>query len=249
MRSSKTDVNQGRWRMVYNWINNTRNRLFPAQCRLCLAPCAQQQDLCDGCRKDLPWLGETCRTCALPLKGESGDQCARCQQTPPVLDACHALFAYQSPIDDWIQALKFRQDLAIARLLGNLLSEHKSVAAAIEARGVLPVPLHHRRLAERGYNQARELASFLLKAGHAAMHCDCRRLRRTEAQSTLGRSQRDRNLHGAFSVSAPLDKPQVLLVDDVMTTGATLNELATELKRAGAARVEAIVVARAIARA
>jgi len=234
--------------MVYNWLDNTRNRLFPAQCCLCLAPGAQGQELCEGCRAELPWLGSTCRTCALPLGGEFSNQCARCLKTPPALDACHALFAYQPPIDDWIHALKFRQDLSIARLLGNMLSEHPSIISRIDRPTVLPVPLHPRRLAQRGYNQAKELARPLLKAGYRATRCDCRRSRHTEAQSTLDRKGRSRNLRNVFSVSALLESQHLLLVDDVMTTGATLNELATELKRAGASRVEAMVIARTIAR-
>jgi ComF family protein len=232
--------------MVYNWLDNIRNRLFPAQCRLCLAAGAQGQDLCEGCLAELPWLGSTCRTCALPLGGEFSNQCARCTKTPPALDACHALFAYQSPIDDWIHALKFRQELSIARLLGDMLSKHASIASRTDRLRVLPVPLHPRRLAQRGYNQAKELARPLLKAGYLATRCDCRRVRHTEAQSTLDRKQRGRNLRGIFSASASLENQQLLLVDDVMTTGATLNELATELKRAGAGRVEAIVVARTL---
>ena len=234
--------------MVYNWLDNTRNRLFPAQCRLCLAPGAQGRDLCEGCRAELPWIGNTCRTCALPIGGEFSDRCASCLKNPPALDACHALFAYQSPIDDWIQALKFRQDLAVARLLGNMLSKHASITSRIDKLEVLPVPLHPRRLAQRGYNQAKELARPLLKAGNPATRCECRRVRHTEPQSTLDKKQRSRNLRGIFRVTASLENQQLLLVDDVMTTGATLNELATELKRVGASRVEAIVVARTIAR-
>ena len=232
--------------MVYNWLDNTRNRLFPAQCCLCLAPGAQGQELCEGCRAELPWLGSTCRTCALPLTGEFSDKCTRCLKTHPALDACHALFAYRSPIDDWIHALKFRHDLSVARLLGNMISEHASIASRSNRLQVLPVPLHPRRLAQRGYNQAKELARPLPKTGSPEMHCDCRRVRYTEAQSTLDRKQRSRNLRGIFRVTTSLKNQQVLLVDDVMTTGATLNELATELKHAGAGRVEAIVVARTL---
>jgi len=234
--------------MVYNWLDNTRNRLFPAQCRLRLAPGMQGQDLCEGCHAELPWLGSTCRTCALPLGGEFADPCPRCLKTPPALDACHALFAYRPPIDDWIHALKFQQDLSIARLFGGMLHGHPSIASRIDRPTLLPVPLHPRRLAQRGYNQAKELARPLLKSGYLATRCDCRRVRYTEAQSTLDSKQRKRNLKGIFSVTTSLENQQLLLVDDVMTTGATLNELAAELKRVGASRVEAIVVARTIAR-
>ncbi len=233
--------------MVYNWLDNTRNKLFPAQCRLCLAPGAQNQDLCEGCFAELPWLDNTCRTCAIPLNGAFSDQCASCLRTPPSLDACHALFAYQPPVDEWIQALKFQNDLAIARLLGNMLSAHMTARAITDTVSVLPVPLHKRRLAQRGYNQARELAHPLLKkAGYQVAPCDCRRLRHTEPQSTLDRKHRSRNLQGIFNVTTSLQNQRLLLVDDVMTTGATLNELATELKRVGASYVEAIVVARTL---
>jgi ComF family protein len=233
--------------MVYNWLDNTRNRLFPAQCCLCLGPGARDQDLCGGCLAELPWLDNTCKTCAIPLNGESSDQCANCLGTPPSLDACHALFAYRPPVDDWIHALKFRHDLAVARLLGNMLSKHMTTRLVTDGFGILPVPLHKRRLAQRGYNQAKELARELLKKpGYKPARCDCQRVRHTEPQSTLDRKHRSRNLRGIFKVTTSLKNQRLLLVDDVMTTGATLNELAAELKRVGASYVEAIVVARTI---
>ena len=76
--------------MVYNWLNIIRNGLFPPQCRLCLAPGALGQDLCKGCHEELPWLGKTCQTCALPLSGAEADRCPGCLKTPLALDACQA---------------------------------------------------------------------------------------------------------------------------------------------------------------
>jgi len=219
--------------MVYNWVDVIRNTLFPSQCRVCLAPGVQNQDLCTGCRE---------------LSGEVSDRCPSCLKSPPALDACHALFAYQPPTDGWIHALKFHQDLAIARLLGELLAEHPAIVGRADQLKIVPVPLHPLRRAQRGYNQAQELARPLLKTGYAAARYDCRRARHTTAQSTLDKKQRNRNLHGVFSVKTSQESQQLLLVDDVMTTGATLNALATELKRAGAGRVEALVVARTIVR-
>ncbi len=233
--------------MVYHWSNIIRNVLFPPQCRLCLAPGVQNQDLCTGCYKELPWLGKTCQTCAIPLSGEVSDQCPGCLRSAPALDACYALFVYQPPVDDWIHALKFRQDLAVAQLLGELLARHPAIAGHAGRLKILPVPLHPLRRAQRGYNQAQELARPLLKTGYAVARYDCRRVRHTTAQSTLDKKARSKNLRGVFSVKALQKNQQVLLVDDVMTTGATLNALATELKRAGASRVEALVVARTIA--
>lgn len=235
--------------MVYNWSNWLRARLFPPRCRLCLAAGQPGLDLCAACRDELPWLDNTCRTCALPLPADSSGICARCLQTPTDLDACHALFAYRSPVDSWIQALKFNRDLSLAALLGTLLTQHRAIATPAEGQRpqVMAVPLHSKRLRQRGYNQAYELARPLFANGYKPASGRCRRQRHTAAQSTLDRLQRRRNLRGAFEVTGSLQGQRLLLVDDVITTGATLNELASVLKQAGADRVEAIAVARTIA--
>jgi len=234
--------------MVYKWLNKLRSSLFPSRCRLCLAPGHDDLELCLACRADLPWLITYCRRCALPLPAHTDSRlCTTCLAKPPTLDACHALFSYQPPVDQWIQALKFNRDLTVARLLGELLVAQPFVSGPPTA-SLLPVPLHPGRLRRRGYNQALEIARPLLRRGWQISPCGCRRTKHTEAQSALPAGLRQRNMKGAFAVPSNLEGQTVLLIDDVMTTGATLNELARTLKAAGAERVDAWVIARALKR-
>ena len=243
MRMPSTTVNQGRIDMVYNWLNTVRSTLFPSQCRLCLAPAKDQTDLCKGCLRELPWSISTCSRCALPIpEGAEVDICARCQQAPPPLDRCDALFHYQAPVDGWIQQLKFHEDLSAAQLLGELLAS--KIRLPPEDFYLLPVPLHKKRLRQRGFNQALEISRPLLQSGIKPLTIKVRRKNITAAQSSLKREARKKNLHGAFSVQGTLDQKSVLIIDDVMTTGATLNELALQLRYAGAKRIYAWVVAR-----
>ena len=233
--------------MVYNCLKTLHRWVLPARCRLCLAPGHADQELCADCRQELPWSSPACRRCALPLPADSPvEVCGKCRKAPAPLDGCAALFHYQAPIDQWIQDLKFHQDLGAARLLGQLLAETLPGHDVAQATLVVPVPLHRRRLRERGYNQALELARPLRRLGYPVTTLCCRRHRATAAQSGLPAAQRKRNLSNAFQAEGRLDGRRILLIDDVLTTGSTLNELARTLKRAGAAQVEARVIARAV---
>ncbi len=247
MRRHPVAVNQGRSLVVYNWLNYIHKQLFPHRCCLCLAPGADGLALCAACRDELPWLPRACERCARPLAPTSRQTlCAGCRRHPPVLDHCRALFAYQPPVDRWIQALKFDRDLSLAGLLGQLLASGLGPASERSPQ-VLPVPLHPRRLRQRGFNQAGEICRPLYRRGWPRSRCRCRRIRHTEAQSGLSATRRGSNLRGAFSLYGDAVKDRhLLLIDDVMTTGATLNELARTLKAAGAARVEACVIARTL---
>lgn len=235
--------------MVYKWLESIHSKLLPTTCRLCCAPGLPDMELCRHCRADLPWLTHTCPRCAVPMPAATGATiCPKCQNrsTHPTLDSCRALFEYRNPVDDWILAMKFHQDLAVARLLGALLLE--TFPADPDGAIVIPVPLHRKRLAERGYNQALEIARPLRKRGFPLdLNC-CYRRRYTIAQSALPATSRGANLRGAFSTNGLLDGRRFILIDDVFTTGATLNELARTLKRSGAERVEAWVVARTVYR-
>ncbi len=233
--------------MVYKWLQFAHSGLLRTVCRLCCAPGLPGLELCQDCRADLPWLDRSCAGCATPLPaGVTITLCARCQAAQPALDHCRALFEYTSPVDNWIVAMKFHQDLAGARLFGALLREQVPPVSGPPRPELVPVPLHRKRLAERGYNQSLEIARPLRKLGYRLDLDCCRRSRHTAAQSELPLTSRQANLRGAFSTNLPLDGRRFILIDDVLTTGATLNELAGTLKRAGAERVEAWVVARAV---
>lgn len=231
--------------MVYNWLQKLQSVCFQPDCRLCKAPVKNDIGLCQACKLDLPWLFQACHYCAIPLPGNSRVAvCADCQKQAPPLDRCSALFAWTAPISGWVQALKFQQQLEIARLLGCLLAEQYSDQPMNPEHTIIPVPIHRKRLSERGYNQALEIARPLQALGYSVRTDICTRKQPTSAQSRLSAHHRQQNIRGAFSVDKPIKKQKFILIDDVMTTGATLFELARLLKQAGAAHVEAWVIAR-----
>lgn len=228
--------------MLVNAARRVASMLFGGRCFLCRGASSGGAVLCAPCLGDLPQLPTPrCPRCALPSPG--GALCGRCLAHPPRYDATVAALVYAFPTDVLVQALKYRGELALAPLLGGLL------AAALPADpGVdfaLPLPLSARRLRERGYNQAMEIARAL--PGVARLAPDlCARVRDTPAQSDLPWADRARNVRNAFHCERALDGLSVAVIDDVMTTGATLDAVAAALKRAGAARVVNWVVARTL---
>jgi ComF family protein len=214
------------------------NLFFGGACFLCRG--SSRELLCDACRSELPHLAdEVCPRCALP--SPRGALCGRCLAEPPSYDATTAVLAYDFPADALVHALKFRGELALAPLLGSLLLkavQHQKVDC------VIPVPLSAARLRSRGYNQAveiaRQLARWKLDIDACVRHQDA------APQMQLAWDARRHNVRGAFRCRRPLTGATVAVVDDVMTTGATLDEIARTLKRAGAACVVNWVVARTL---
>ena len=233
--------------LVYNWIKNNLSN----GCLLCLAaPDERQSDICHACLADLPWQQACCARCAMPLPHAS-TRCGRCLATPPAF--CHAVvpLLYRFPLDALIPAFKYRRHnrygLLLARLLADHLQQHLAEPEALIPELLVPVPMHPKRQAQRGYNQAFELTRDL--AG--ALHLPCRadlllRARQTAAQEGLDAAARRRNLRGAFTCPHPalLEGQHLALIDDVMTTGATLDEASRTLLAAGAASVQVWCVAR-----
>jgi len=213
--------------------------LFGGSCFLCRGNA--DAILCRACDADLPRLGDDlCPRCA--LASPAGAVCGRCLTQPPAYDATTAALAYGFPADVLVQALKFHSELALAPLLGNFLS------ACIPSKSVdciVPVPLASERLRSRGYNQALEIAQHVAAATGARLAPElCERIRDTPAQMELSLPERIKNVARAFHCPRIVEGASIAVVDDVMTTGATLDEVATTLKRAGAARVVNWVVAR-----
>jgi ComF family protein len=216
--------------------------IFGGTCLLCRGA-AEQGLLCAACDADLPRLGQAslCPRCAIP--STAGAICGRCLARPPRYDATVAALEYRFPADVLVHALKFRGELALAGLLARLLAER--IAPDPPVHLILPVPLAARRLRERGYNQALEIARYVARAtgGRLAPEA-CERSRDTPAQIGLPWAERATNVRGAFRVPRSLDGATIAVLDDVMTTGATLDEIAGVLKDSGAARVVNWVVAR-----
>jgi len=219
--------------------------LWPARCLACGEAGSGGLDLCRPCRATLPWNRRACGRCAIPLPaGGGGATCGRCLRRPPPLDQVRSACLYGAPLDRWLPRFKFHQDLAAGRLLARLLAE--SCAQAPRPQALVPVPLHRARLRRRGYDQALELARPLAQALDLPLRPRLlQRVRATAPQSELSAAARRRNLRDAFVVAPVAALPaHVVLVDDVMTTGATLHAAARALRRAGVARVDAWVCAR-----
>lgn len=233
--------------MVYNCTRWLQSLLFPLHCRLCDAPVGTGLNLCSACRAELPWLGAHCTSCACPLPDAHPDtHCGRCQRRPPAFDTTTALFHYRPPVDHLIKRLKFSHELGLSLLLAGLLAQRLGDRRAPLPELLVPVPLHRTRLQARGFNQATELARHLgrtLGIRHDPQLCT--RHRNTRPQSLLPATARRLNLRNAFSLTRMLPAAHVAIVDDVMTSGHTSDELARTLKRAGAEHVEIWVVARA----
>lgn len=218
------------------------DRVLPPRCVVCGEPGDDPDTLCRACFLRLPWNLRACPVCALPAsEGTGGCRCAT--RRPLALDRVFAPLRYEFPVTHLVPRLKFHGDLAAGRLLTQVLD----IALRDEPRpeALVPVPLHPRRLAGRGYDQALELARPLARSLGIALCTDVlHRVRATRPQTELRARARRRNLQGAFRARAPVPA-HVALLDDVMTTGNTLGECAMALRAAGAERVEAWVVARA----
>lgn len=224
-------------------IRSIFRRILPPACVLC-GDVAQGSGLCAGCRADLPWhTAPRCPQCALPTP--DGALCGACLRHPPAFDQTHAALVYRFPLDRMIPRLKYHGQLAIAPALGTCLAE--SVAEAMRPDRVVPMPLHPARIRERGFNHASEIARSVARRLGLPLDLDsCHRIRDTPPQMQLKHDARRRNVRGAFACATRLDGERIAIVDDVMTTGSSLNELAAVLKRAGAAAVDCWVLARAL---
>ena len=224
-----------------NQCLNFGRRLLPQACQLCGAECSNGP-LCAPCTDDLPWLPHSrCSVCAVPLT--SGEICGACLDQPPRFDRVEAVFSYRFPVDALIHAYKYGGRLALARPLGVVLSQH--VARDVDV--IVPMPLARGRLAERGFNQALEIARVAASiTGIDILPAACRKVADTPPQAALPWKDRPKNVRRAFVCDADLEGKRVAVVDDVLTTGATLNEIARVLRKAGAASVRGWVVARTL---
>jgi ComF family protein len=210
------------------------------------APCAvcglAHGPLCSDCEADFFPAGQArCTRCAIALHGEDR-VCGRCLAAPRHFHAATALADYVPPVDGMVMALKFRAHLELASMFGHLFARRLPADASAV---VVPVPLAYERMAERGFNQSLQIARAYCRRTGAPLAPDLvRRVRHTPPQQALALDERRRNIRGAFQVAGDVRGRDVLVFDDVMTSGSTMDEIAGALVAAGAARVHAAVVAR-----
>jgi len=228
---------------AYGYLQRILHLGMPWRCLLCGDEGSEGIDLCEGCIADLPRNAVCCARCALPLVVPA-ELCGRCLRRLPPWDAAWVPFVYAWPLDALATRLKFSGDLACGRALATLW---RDASPSVRPDLIVPVPLHRRRLRERGYNQAWELAKPLARALDVPVRSDIlRRTRESAPQTELDASARRSNVRNAFDVPSRFAWPNhVAILDDVMTTGATLAECASTLRRVGVRRIDVWALARA----
>lgn len=240
---------------VYTLFDRWTGWVLPPRCVLCRRPGQPPAfDLCADCEAEIPVVPDPCRRCGLPRNvtgGDTEDGCARCRALDLPYSRCVAPWAYEFPVTQLVQALKYEGALANARVFGTRMVRQALSENGDPWRGaalVVPMPLHPSRLVERGFNQSHEIArvvSRLLDLRLAGP--GLRRVRGTAPQVGLSRPERTGNLSGAFSADSNVVAGQhVVLIDDVVTTGSTAIEAASTLRAAGAESIAVWAVARAL---
>lgn len=225
--------------------------LLPLSCLLCLHTTDSSINICAICMQNLPFITNHCQKCGLIIHSESSTItiCGICLKNPPPVEQTYPLFHYSAPITQFMTRLKFHHQLVYAGLLGyffcqhieNIWYQHQPLPDLI-----IPIPLHSQRLQTRGFNQALEIARPIAKKFNLPIDKrGCIRHRATDAQSGLNAKERKKNLTHAFSTDLSYQGLSIAILDDVMTTGQTIFELASLLKQRGAKQVVAWCAARA----
>ncbi|NOU01144.1 MAG: ComF family protein [Gallionella sp.] len=225
-------------------IRSKIERIFPAQpCVLC-SQMSRSGLWCAACDASLPYLNEPhCPICALPTL--QGELCGRCLSHPPIFSHTEVVFGYAFPLDKLIQAMKYGEQLTLANGFAKKLAQR--IAQKNLPDYIIPMPLHPARLKERGFNQSLLLAEKVAQELNLKLLPNaCQRVRDTPSQSSLKWKERDKNMRDAFRCNVDLTGKRIALIDDVMTTGASLNALAKTIKKAGATHIETWIIARTL---
>jgi ComF family protein len=235
--------------------------VYPPRCAVCGAFLEQggetdARDFCPVCLGEFkPIAAPLCPVCGRPFVSRAGEDhpCEECMSARPLYDMLRAPFLYEGALMEAIHQFKYGQKMHLGRSLGRLTAQFAGEWLGAESSlMMMPVPLHPRRLRKRGFNQSLVLARHAARRIHAGLdYLSLRRVRHTEPQTGLGKEERSRNMRKAFALARPgaVEGRHVVLVDDVATTGSTLNECARVLKRAGCKSVRCLVLARAVEKA
>lgn len=226
-------------------IDRIGRYLYPWRCKVCLSSRNDRAGVCALCYPLLPWCGSVCCICGLPLGVERQHQyvCGKCQQRRPYFDHLFAPLWYEPPISQFIVDFKYSNRLEYARLLIDLFIS-KCQMPYRDAL-LIPVPSHPARIRERGFNAVYELMRLFRQVSN--IDCEKQRIKRTlvtDTQTGKSRRERQRNVKNAFEIIQTIGPKKVILFDDVVTTGATVNELSKLIKKQGVETVEVWAIAR-----
>ncbi len=232
---------------VNNWCNIIQYSLLPPSCILCGNQGMERMDLCQPCYNGLLTQGSHCYCCAKRFASDSADQqlCGDCQKNPPAFDKTYVPFVHQGAIRYLINHCKFEGAYKNTRLLGSLLADYLANNAELPEL-IIPVPLHPKRYRQRGFNQTLEMAKII--AQRLSIPIDnncCLHVKNTPHQISLSGKQRHKNIKNSFQMASTPKAKHIAILDDVLTTGATANELARVIKATGVSHVDVWVCARA----
>jgi len=220
-----------------------KQHFFQGTCFFCLAK--TNSAWCADCENDFMLREPSCPVCG--RASHSNEICGNCLKQPPFFDTTETLFNYQFPTNHLIKAFKFNQRPELAKQLAKRFSEKILLQRfSVLPETIIPVPLHQQRQKERGYNQSLELARHLSKRLDTKINDSlCQRILNTQPQSTLPMKTRRKNVRGAFVLNKQEIPNHIAIVDDVITTGSTINEMASLFKKAGCEQIDVWAVARA----
>jgi ComF family protein len=217
----------------------------PGSCMLCQQSHAGRWAVCRDCLNRLSQINNGCQRCAHPLPDQYPGLCGQCIQSPPAFDRVRVHYLFQEPLRQLIHRYKYQQQLILGPVLAQLI---QASLTDLETKPdcLIPVPLHPKRLRERGFNQAAYLAGFVGKALQIPVNWRaCKKIINTEPQAELDKTERAENLKNAFLLK-PVKAQRVALIDDILTTGQTANQLAKLLKSQGVGQVDVWCCARAV---
>ena len=236
------------------WVDAAAGLLYPSACVCCETALSGGEYLCVPCGEEARRIeAPFCRRCSLPFEGEFPEgafTCSNCRDQKFAFDCAVSARRHTGVVRDLVQRFKYRGEHFLRRPLSAWLAEAWETDARLQdgppVAALVPVPLHPQRRRERGFNQAESLCRLLGRHAGLPVWNALRRVRFTETQTHLARHERLENLRGAFATARrrPVSGAHLLLVDDVFTTGATVDECARVLRRAGAASVRVLTVAR-----
>ena len=226
--------------------------LFSSSCVLCGDYVDRSISLCESCQADLPLITRACRQCGIPLndteQATNVSLCGQCIQQSSSVDYTISVYHYETPLDYMISQMKFQQKLSYAAILGELLKSRilELTPDSVMPDAILPMPLHKKRIVKRGFNQSIEISRAIVRNKPLPVLLNAvKRSKETMEQAKLSKKDRQKNIRGCFEIfSAPIYS-HIVIIDDVVTTGATVNELAKTLKNVGVKRVGVWSIARA----
>lgn len=218
--------------------------LLPHFCVICHKPSHRERDLCLACENQLPFLKNACRICATPIP-ENNPICGQCLNQKNPFDQTIAVFKYEPPVSQMITGLKFSAKLHYAPLFGKLLAEKISNKPEI----IIPIPLHKKRLKERGFNQSLEIAKQIGKQLHIPIDAkSCQRIIHTQPQAQVPAKDRKKNVKNAFEIIQKISANHIAVIDDVVTTGHTIYAFCQMLRKHGVQHIDVWCIARTILR-